>query len=334
MATDATKIKYDLAVMTPEGDKVFLSEFIQGGVWEENNEEFASRLEVRLENKRLQNGKYVNQYTPLGGKVYLYANWGLGWQEAFRGTIFSWDYTNDGNPDFSITAYDNLYYLMNSEDDLFYKAGTTARAIIQDIANKWSIPIGMIDVTDVPLAKQIFRGKKLADCITDVLEQTKQKGGSKWVVRSKEGKMYVIRPGFNTFILHFGADDNVSSSHEQRSIEKLVTRVKVMGTENDNARTSVAATLDGRTEFGVLQRLVYSQQHDNLAAAKAAAQDILKEEGQPVKKRKLVAADHPHLRKGEKIHVAAGTLLGHFIITGITRDIKTGRMVMEVEDLE
>ena len=62
-----------------------------------------------------------------------------------RGTVFAWDYRTDPLGHFTITAYDQLIYLMKSQDDRFYKAGQTAKAIIQDIAGAWRIPLGTVE---------------------------------------------------------------------------------------------------------------------------------------------------------------------------------------------
>jgi len=330
---DVTKLNYSLVLVRPDGQRIDLQPFLRSLSWEENDGELAVRLEAELKNQQLTGGKWLHQLIPLGGQVFLYADWGSGQQEIFRGTVFAWDYRIDPLEHFTITTYDQLIYLMKSKDDRFYKAGQTAKAIIQDIAKAWGIPLGTIQGPDVTLAKQVFRGDTLADMIYSVLNEAKKKGGGKWIVRSKQGKIDVIRPGQNTPVYVFSANANVDSINDRQDIEELVTRVKIIGAEDKEGKAPVVATLDGRTEFGTLQEVVYQRQFDNAAAAKAAAQDILKERGQPRRRRKVTAPDLPFLRRGDKVKVEAGTLTGYYIVSSVIHDATKRIMVMEVEDV-
>jgi len=330
---DVAKISYSLILLRPDGQRIDLQPFLRSLSWEENDGELAVRLEAELQNIQMPDGKWLHQLIPLGGQIFLYADWGSGQQEIFRGTIFVWDYQTDPLGHFSITAYDPLIYLMKSKDDRFYRAGQMAKAIIEDIAKAWGIPLGTVQGPDVALAKQVFRGDTLADMIYSVLNEAKKKGGGKWIVRSRQGKIDVIRPGQNTPVYVFSAHTNVDSINDRQDIEELVTRVKIIGAEDKEGKAPVVATLDGRTEFGTLQEVVYQRQFDNAAAAKAAAQDILKERGQPRKQRKVQAPDLPFLRKGDKVKVEAGTLIGYYIVSSVTHDATNRIMVMEVEDV-
>lgn len=331
---DVAKISYSLILLRPDGQRIDLQPFLRSLSWEENDGELAVRLEAELQNQQLAGGKWLHQLIPLGGQVFLYSDWGIGPQEIFRGTIFVWDYQTDPLGHFSITAYDPLIYLMKSKDDRFYRAGQTAKAIIQDIAKAWGMPLGTVQGPDIALAKQVFRGDTLADMISSVLNEAKKKGGGKWIVRSKQGKIDVVRPGQNSPVYLFTHDTNVDSIQDRQDIEDLVTRVKIIGAEDKEGKAPVVATLDGRTEFGVLQEVVYQRQFDNAAAAKAAAQDILKERGQPRRRRKVTAPDLPFLRRGDKVKVEAGTLIGYYIVSSVTHDATNRIMVMEVEDVE
>jgi len=194
--------------------------------------------------------------------------------------------------------------------------------------------LGDVQGPNIALAKQVFRGDTLADMIYSVLNEAKKKGGGKWIIRSKQGKIDVVRLGQNTPVYVFSAYTNVDSINDRQDIEEMVTRVKIIGAEDKEGKAPVVATLDGRTEFGTLQELVYQRQFDTPAAAKSAAEDILKERGQPRRMRKVIAPDLPFLRKGDKVKVEAGTLIGYYIVSGVIHDAANRIMVMEVEDVD
>lgn len=326
------KIKYDLVVVLSNGTKVHPQITTSNVVTEENEGELAVRLEADFHNAKTSDGKRLHQQLPLGGQVFLYSDWGTGSKEIFRGTIFNWHYKEDPLSSVSIAAYDPLFYL-KSKDDRYYKANTTAKSIIVDIAKAWGIPLGTVQGPNTALAKQIFRGDTLKDMITKVLEQAKKRGGGKWIVRSQQGKLDVVQPGQNSPVYHFGADSNVLLVDDQQDIENLVTRVKIIGAEDDEGRAPVRATKSGRTEFGILQDLVYERQYDNLSAATKAADEILSEQGKPRKKRKVMAPDLPFLRKGDTVHITAGTLNGYYTISSITHKLADLTMSLEVEDI-
>ncbi|ADQ06517.1 conserved hypothetical protein [Caldicellulosiruptor hydrothermalis 108] len=329
---DISKIKYEVFLVTPQGERISLSPFLLDLSWEENEGELATRAEAEFRNVKLQN-KWLHQWLALNSKVFIYSDWGSGLQEVFRGSIFVWRFRDDSQATVGITAYDDLIYLAKSKDDRFYKAGMTAKGIIQDIARAWNIPLGTVQGPNVKLAKQIFRGDTLADMIFSVLEQAKKLGAGKWIVRSKQGKVDVIKVGSNNTVYCFTQDTNISSIEDQQDIEDLVTRVKIIGAEDKEGRAPVVAKLDGKTQFGILQEIVYQRQYDNLSAAKTAAQEILKERGQPRRQRRVAAPDIPFLRKGDKVKIVAGTLNGYYIISSIAHDATNRTMTVEVEDV-
>ena len=195
---DVAKISYSLVLLRPDGQKLDLQPVTRSLSWEENDGELAVRLEAELQQQEMQGNKWLSSQVQLGGQIFLYADWGSGQQEVFRGTVFAWDYRTDPLGHFTITAYDQLIYLMKSKDDRFYRAGQMAKAIIEDIAKAWGIPLGDVQGPNVALGKQVFRGDTLADMISSVLNEAKKKGGGKWIVRSKQGKIDVIRPGQNS----------------------------------------------------------------------------------------------------------------------------------------
>ena len=47
----------------------------------------------------------------------------------------------------------------------------------------------------------------------------------------------------------------------------------------------------------------------------------------------MIAPDLPFLRKGDKVIVEAGTLIGYYIVSSVMHDATNRIMVMEVEDV-
>ena len=325
-------MEYRLTLITPTGNSMDITQYVRELSWEEEHDSIAARATAQLQNERLSSGQWLHQSVPLGGHINIAANWGNGFQEVFRGVIFGWNYITDPLGNFTITAYDQLIYLNKSKDDRYYSAGTSARAIIVDIAQAWGIPLGRVQGLTTPMAKQVFRGDTLADMIFSVLEQVKKRGGGEWIVRSSRGQIDIIQPGQNPPLLHLSAETNVATAADNRNIENLVTRVQVIGASDSDTKARVIAQHDGRVEFGILQELVYDRQHDTAAAAQSAALELLKERGKPQRERAVTAMDVPYLRKGDKVTVSAGTLTGELVISQIRHNATTQEMEVKAYD--
>lgn len=328
---ETSKVRYQLSAVTADGVKLHLDDVTRELDWEEQPEELAVRLTATIQNVQRSNGRWLHQLLPLGGKIFLHADIGSGMAEIFRGTIFRNQYRTDPLGYFTLTAYDSLIYLARSQDDRIYSAGTHAKTIIEDIAKAWQIPLGRIDGPNEALSKQVFRSQRLSQMISTVLDEAKKRGSGKYIVRSIQDKIDVIRPGQNASVFCF-TSDNVANVDDTQHIEELVTRVKIVGTAKDGERRPIIATMDGSTEFGVLQELVHQEQYDTPAAARKAAQEMLRERGKPKKERKFTAPDVPTLRRGDKIYLNAGTLTGYFIVSGVSHDAAKQTMSLEVED--
>ena len=93
------------------------------------------------------------------------------------------------------------------------------------------------------------------------------------------------------------------------------------------------ATLDGKTEYGVRQRIYTRSSDDTAAQAKSAGQKILDEKGEPARKTTLKGADLPFIRKGDKIRAAARTVNGFCTVLGVQHDAANRTMTMTVKVL-
>lgn len=342
---DIAAVKYDLYAILPSGSQIHLTPIASNISWEEQSSELSVRLQFSVRNQKI-NGKWLHEQLQLGGRTILKADWGTGWKDIHQGIIFDWNYTQDGNGMLKVKAYDMLIYLLRSKDDRWYKNGTQASVIIKDIAKSWNVPLGQMDLPSVALAAQPFRSQTLAAMMTSVLDQVQKRGKGRYVIRASDGKMHVVKVGQNKAVYHFGSDI-VNQASDQQDIEDLVTRIRIVGkkageVEKKTKTTSkrkkkktktkvrIFETMDGETKFGILQDVIYSDQYDTVAAVHDAAKEVLKDRGKPRRRSSITAPDLPFLRRGDKVYIAAGTLLGFFIVDGVMHDADKRTMTLEV----
>ena len=118
------------------------------------------------------------------------------------------------------------------------------------------------------------------------------------------------------------------------SITTLVTRVKVVGKEDAEGKQAVEAVVDGLTNYGIRQQIYVRDEDDTLATATAAAQDIIDTVGKPDRVRTINAPDIPTIRKGDKVHIQAGTLNGYYIVKAIQHNASSAIMSMDIKEAE
>lgn len=328
---DITKLKYKLILITEKGEQIDITEVTRELGWEEGHGELAMRIGASIHNKE-HKGTPLSSLAKLGCMVAVIADWGDNKEEVARGRIEEWDPRSSGRESsLDILAYDELFNLQQSQDNRYYSAGTGTKSAINSIFKDWGIPLGKYEGPDVSHAKTLFKNDYLGDIIADLLDDAEKKGGPECIIRANKGKVDVLRKGSNKDIYHFNEDSNLVLSNDKMSTVNLVTRVKIVGKEDKDGRQKAEATLDGLTEHGIRQRIQVRQEDDSLSTAKSTAQKLLDEEGKPERTITLQAPDVPTIRKGDKIHVKAGTLDGYFIVKAVRHDATSKLMNLEIE---
>lgn len=118
-------------------------------------------------------------------------------------------------------------------------------------------------------------------------------------------------------------------------MDDMVTQVVITGKADEEGREPVEATVSGNTgQYGTIQQVISRDENTSLADAKAEAQGILDENGEPKWEYEIRVADIPWLRKGDKVFVAAGDIDNReLIVTGVSRSIsaKAATMTLDLE---
>lgn len=332
---DIRKLKYKLIIVTATGKQLDVSQAAESIGWEEGDAELAMRIGFTLHNTKY-GGSQLSSLAQPGCLAMVIADWGTNSEEVARGAITDWEpaYIGSAISTFDVLAYDELFNLQQSQDNRYYSAGTGTKAAITDIFNDWGIPVEKYDGPDVAHAKTPFKNEYLSDTLIQLLDDAAKKGGAKCIIRASKGKVSVIPKGSNQTIYHFDEDTNATLVRDKISTTHLVTRVKVVGKEDKDGRQPVEAVLDGMTQYGIRQKIQHRAEDDTLDTAKSAAQEILDEYGKPTRTIVLESPDVPMIRKGDKVHVKAGTLNGYYITKSVRHDAASCSMMMELEPAE
>lgn len=327
------KVKYRIRVKVPSGDRYTLDELlIESCNLEENEGEVAARLTFTVKDQKV-NGKWLRASLVVGNYVYVSATAGGSWTEVFRGRIYDRT-TRAKTMTVELVAYDMNYRYQRSEVNIYRRKNETGAQLTRRLIARWkNRRIVRLDGPHVKLsAKAYDKNQTVTDIIEDCIKESKRKGGGDYVIRCINGEIAVVRTGSNRNVYVLSQNDYLEDLENKHSIRNLVTRVRVYRTneKKQNAKAKLATTYNGKTEYGVLQKIVYTN-GQNLSEAKKEAREILKEEGKIKKNRKIVHPDIPFIRKGHAILVN-GYGLGtkskpaELIVKSINHDIKNLRM--------
>lgn len=328
---DLTNIKYKIAVMDENNNQYDITDYVCSTGWEENKNEISVRLSFSVKNDETALGKLSNLIKP-GCVVGIFAACNDGFSdEVARGFVTNWNPTLQNNADsLKCTNYDILYNLQQSQDNRFYSSGTGTQAIITQLLEDYEIPTNDYSGPDVAHGKLKYNNSYVADIIRDVLDDVKKKGYGTYLLRATKGYVNVVERGSNTDIYVFKVE-NTKSVSATISTADLVTRVRVVGQADDEGKTSVEATLNGLTQYGIKQKIYTRGTDESLADAETAAQELLNENGTLDEAMTIVAPDIPFLRKGDIVYVMASVSNDYYYVVSIRHDCDTHSMTIDLE---
>lgn len=297
--------------------------------------QIAQRVTLQLANVKVE-GKWLSSLLKARDRVFIYANDGTQEKEVFRGYLWT-RARNDSISEEKIqyTCYDNLIYFQESEDSLYFSSGKSTKDIMSTICNKWGIKL-KYSYDSITHTKLPLRGY-LSDIFTaDILDLVKKRTGKKYVILSDQDTMIVRPVGSNSTIYHFEAGKNISQTASGWTMDGVITKVIIVGKADGDDREPIEATVAGKTsEYGTLQQIQRRSENTTIADAKIEAKNTIDENGDPKWEYEITAPDVPWIRKGDKIYVNAGEIVGNRIITEVDRSIdqKHREMTLHLEDV-
>lgn len=330
---DLSKIRYRVVVMDESGKQYNIKDFIHNLGWEENENEISVRSSFSAKNDKTSKG-YLSSIIKPGCLVGIFATDGSIDEEVARGYVETWNpiEKNSGNS-LKCINYDELYKLQKSQDNRYYSSGTGTKSAIQGILDDWEIPQSDYKGPNASHGKTVCNNKYLSDIILELLDDAVKKGEEKCIIRASKGRVGIIPRGSNETVYVFRTD-NTQSFSQTISTADLITRVKVVGKEDDNENTKVEATLNGETKYGIRQRIYTRGSDESLSDAKSAAQEILDEDGKIENEMTVTSPDVPFIRKGDLVYIISNLASSYYYVKSIQHNADTYSMTMELEKAE
>lgn len=315
--------------------KYNLSECVEDIGFSDQQKQFSKSATISLSNI-YTGGKWLSGLLNPRDRVFIYADDGETSGEVWRGFVWSFGYKSSLSARLIVLkCYDNLIYCQESEESEYFSSGKTTKDIMSSICSKWGIKLEYT-YSSITHSKLALRGA-LSDIITaDVLDKVKDRTGVKYTIRSEEDVIKVMPVGQNKTVYKIEAGKNAITTESEVSMDGVVTKVIIIGKADDHDRRPVEAALSKNTEkYGTIQKVIQRDENTSLTDSKKEGDSILKENGTPKWEYRVVAPDIPWIRKGDKVYVSAGNLVGYFIAVGIDRDLSNQKreMSLTLEDI-
>lgn len=302
----------------------------------DSEKQIAQRVTLQLTNI-LVDGTWLSSIFQPRDRIFIHANDGSKSGEVFRGYLWGRNYKSSiKEHTLKLTCYDNLIYMQESEDSLYFSAGKSTKDIATAICNNWGVKLNY-SYSSIHHEKMPLRGKIYEILTADVLDLVRKRTGKKYVVISDQDTMHIKHVGQNTTIYKFLAGKNVTSTSSGWTMDGIITQVVILGKADDNDRDPVEAIVTGNTSgLGTLQKIESRDENTSLADAKLEAKNTIDESGKPKWEYEIDCPDIPWVRKGDKVFVDAGDINEKYlIVTAVNRaiDMKTRKMTMTLEDV-
>lgn len=316
---------YTVEATLKDGSNLDVTPAVQSLQWQAPAEEIAQRATIVLAQTKTKKG-LLHSLAPLCTLIVIKANG----TEVFRGVVWEWEYSSGSAQDITLTCYDHFIYAQRSKSFSYYAAGKGTKELISDLCGKNGIKLDY-KYESIKHAKIVYRSAAVSDQILDTLDEAKRQLKTAPVALFDKQTLIIRPKGQNKDVYVFEAAKNAVQTTERMTLDKLVTKVVVMGKEDKAGRRKIEAAVAGDTRYGVLQEVVYRDGDDTIAAAKAEAQKIIDERGKPDHIISVEAPDVPFIQKGDKVKMAAGSLVGYYFVKGVTHSAHDRMMTMELE---
>lgn len=276
----------------------------------------------------LYNGKNLSLLLKPKDKLFIYANVGKGRFEMFRGIIWDRDHESDTEKLVTFIVYDYLIFCMKSEDWFYFKKGLSTEEIMRKICAAWNLNLkylyGFIKHGRIKPVKN-----NIGDMMVYVLNKAKKKLDRRYILTIEGTTVIVKYTGTNKTIYTIEQKKNAISSDRKTSMEETVTKIKIYGEEKKKSVPKLATLTRNTSKYGTIQIVMDKEKKEKLSKLKKEATATLKKKAKLQYTETVTAVSNPLIKRGDKVYVDAGSIMGSRIVKSISHDCIAGTMELE-----
>lgn len=192
-------------------------------------------------------------------------------EEILRGLVI--DQARGKSKKLQIAARDNLIYFANNDDTFNYK-NKTASEIFLDLCSRFQISYGTVADTKYVIPTLSRESGKLWDIIIEALSLTYKATGIRYYLSSSKGKTNLImrKENVQQWIIEDGT--NLIDYDYIRSIESIVTRVKMISEKGTVVAEAINSDVEKR--LGIFQKVIQKDNDLNAGQLQEVTNNTLK----------------------------------------------------------
>lgn len=172
---NVNNVSYTVIVITEKKLQLNITQAVEELGWEENEDELAMKIHFNMYNA-LYNKERLSSLVKINSVVVVKAYWGSGKGIVAMGNIVECERKVSKSDDvFNVVAYDNLFNLQKSSDNVYFASGKKTKSILTAIFKSWGITISKYTGPNVAHKKILLKNKKLGDIIREVLDEARKK---------------------------------------------------------------------------------------------------------------------------------------------------------------
>lgn len=314
-------MSYTITNVLAGGSAYDITQLVRSMKWGGDIRQTARKMEIPLAYGR---DYYLPKYEAPMGSLLVLRNDN---SEILRGVIFDRKKDTDGG--YSLVAYDHLIYFLKNKATYIFR-GMTADAIINKLCKAFGVPVGDIASTGVALDKLILREKTIYDMAVIALTETTKRNGKKYIIRMKEGKLFVIEKSQQPLRWLITEGQNLISASYSESINEMKNRILIVG-DKDQVLAQIEDS-DLIKQYGILQEL---KREGNIKTGEAQtmAANMLKDLGKVSKEASINCLGLDDVEAGIAIEVKESLtgLAGTFYVDTDDHTVENGQHTMALK---
>jgi hypothetical protein len=221
---------------------------------------------------------------------------------------------------YEIQAADELFWLQKSKDDFFYRKGEGkssdkrpegwyAHQIVRDVCKRYGIKVGRLVKGTHKIKKLEKKNASPLSVIEEAYKQERENTGFKYVIRMRNGKLYVTRLRRSKELLIYGGqalDATITRSLADKVATVLTVRAQVEGDGTEKKQTvRVRAKKKVQRRYGFIHDFwSLDEPAESLADLRKQAKRELVDRQEPKREVSLTVPGYPGLQRGDAIKVA------------------------------
>lgn len=212
----------------------------------------------------------------------------------FYGFLFK--QSRNKNPDLTLTAYDQTRYLKNKDTYVFER--TTAKDVIEMIANDYGLQLGEIENTNYRIPSRIEENSTLVDMMQTALDITLTNTGKMYVLYDKAGKLTLTAADRMLVGLVIDAETGENFDYASSIDDQTYNRIKLVYEDSESGRREIFTAQDKEGTMKKWGTLQYYEAISNTQNAQNKANALLSLYNSKTKNLKITALGDIRVRAG------------------------------------